>query len=146
MAKGARLNDEEKGRIKAYKEEGLSNREIAQRIGRSHDVINKFVRLGNSYGIKKAPGKKPALSARAKRAIRAAAANSTKGTRRLQKEMEPNVSHVTVWKALNESPNLKYEKMNMVPALKKEHQIFRARFGDEHQTWNKEWHSVNSLL
>lgn len=143
MAKGAPLNDEEKGRIQAYKEEGVSNRQIALRIGRSLDVVNKYVKLGTDYGTKKAPGKKPLLSARDKRSIRWAAANSTKGTRRLQKEMAPNVSHVTVWKALKETGNLRYEKMQSAPSLTKEHQLARSAFADQHQTWNKEWQSVN---
>ena len=86
------------------------------------------MRLGVQYGKKKAPGKRPMLSSRCKREIRAAAANSCKGTRRLQKELVPEVSHMTVWRALKESPNIRYEKMNSAQLLKKEHQLIRAQF------------------
>lgn len=103
MGRGLALNDKEKGQIMAYKEERLSNREIGRRIGRSVNIVNNFIRLKDEYGKKKAPGKAGILTPRQKRAIRAAAANSTKGSRRLQKELAPNVSHVTVWKALTET-------------------------------------------
>lgn len=142
MGKKPALSDAERGRISAYKELGLSNREIGRRIGRSLNVVNNFVRLGDEYGRKKPKGKPPSLSERDKRIIRAAAANSTKGTRKIQKELAPHVSHVTVWKVLKESPNLRYEKMKSAPTLTKEHQVLRAEFADLHQTWTTEWQSV----
>lgn len=32
--------------------------------------------------------------------------------------------------------------MKKTPALKENHRIHRAQFGDKHQTWTTEWHSV----
>lgn len=45
MPRGKLLNQEEKAKITAYKDAGLSNREIALRIKRSHHVINNFIKL-----------------------------------------------------------------------------------------------------
>ncbi|ENN78871.1 hypothetical protein YQE_04660, partial [Dendroctonus ponderosae] len=71
----------------------MTHREIARQIGRSLNVMNNLFRLGDEYGKKNGPGRIPIVSASEKRKIRAAAANSTKETRRLQKEIAPNVSH-----------------------------------------------------
>lgn len=142
MAKKRFLSDSEKGQIRAFKEEGLSNREIARRIGRSSTVVDNFVTKGDEYGKKKSSGRPAVLSPRTKRLIRAAAVNSTKGTRRLQRELAPNNSHMTVWRVLNESTNLQYEKMKPVPRLSKQHKLIRAEFADEHQTWTAEWDTV----
>lgn len=66
--------------------------------------------------------------------MRNLAENSTKGTRRLQKKLTPNVFHKTIWRALKESLNLLYEKIKSASSLKKEHQNVRFQFGDYHQT------------
>lgn len=92
------------------------------------------------------PGRPKILTERDNRQLIRAAANSTKGSRRIAKENTPGVSHVTVWRSLNDSGNLKYVKMNSVPKLKPIHCEARSRFADLHQTWNYEWKSVIKFL
>lgn len=45
MEKKQALFNVEKGKIRAFKQEGLSNREIVQRISRLHTVVNNLVNL-----------------------------------------------------------------------------------------------------
>ena len=46
MGRGKRLTNEELAVIKAYKDTGLSNREIAKKIKRSPKVVNNYFRIG----------------------------------------------------------------------------------------------------
>lgn len=142
MGRKSSLNEEEKGKIKAFKEMFLSNRQIAKRIGRSANVVDNFVKDMHNYGSKKSSGRPKMLTDRDKRQLIREAANSTKGSRRLAKEIVANVSHLTVWRSLNASENLKYVKMNQIPKLKPIHCQKRAEFADIFQTWNHEWKKV----
>uniref|UniRef100_A0A915MN51 Transposase IS30-like HTH domain-containing protein n=1 Tax=Meloidogyne javanica TaxID=6303 RepID=A0A915MN51_MELJA len=45
MGRKSMLTDEEKGQIKAFKEFGLSNREIGRRLKRHHDVVARYLSL-----------------------------------------------------------------------------------------------------
>ena len=46
MGRGKRLTNEELAVIKAYKDTGLSNREIAKKIKRSPKVVNNYFKIG----------------------------------------------------------------------------------------------------
>ena len=50
MSIGIRLTEKEQGRIDALKSEGYSNRDIAKKIKRSHNVVNNYLKLGEKYG------------------------------------------------------------------------------------------------
>ena len=49
MPRGRVLNEEEKAKIVAYKDMGLSNRQIAKKIKRSHHAVNNFINLNENY-------------------------------------------------------------------------------------------------
>lgn len=56
MGRGKSLNDQEKGKIKAYKDMNLSNKEIARRIHRSSNLIDNYVKdmeLKNCLDVQK---------------------------------------------------------------------------------------------
>ena len=53
MGTGKRLTELEKGKILAYKSEGLSNRSIGKKIHRSHTVINNFFKKRRSMAVSK---------------------------------------------------------------------------------------------
>ena len=50
MPRGKPLSEIEKGQIMAYHETGMTNRSIAARISRSHDLINNFLKNPENYG------------------------------------------------------------------------------------------------
>ena len=56
MGRTPALSDVEKGQITAYKDDGISSREISRRIHRSPSVVNNFLKLGLEYGTKKSSG------------------------------------------------------------------------------------------
>ena len=45
MSISIRLTEKEQGRIDALKSEGYSNRNIAKKIKRSHNVVNNYLKL-----------------------------------------------------------------------------------------------------
>ncbi|PSN32070.1 hypothetical protein C0J52_16221 [Blattella germanica] len=69
MGRKPPLSDVEKGKVLAYKDQGLSSREIARRIERSPWVVNNFLKHGHDYGKKKSPGRPRKLSSRQERTI-----------------------------------------------------------------------------
>ena len=58
MPRGPYLTDFEKGQISVYLKNGLSFREIARKINRSHVVVTNFAKDPESYGKKKCGGPK----------------------------------------------------------------------------------------
>ena len=76
MPRGLPLSELEKGQIIAYHDSEISNRAIAEKLGRSHDVIDRFLKNPASYGTKKPSGRPSVLSPRNRRRILAHASNS----------------------------------------------------------------------
>jgi len=142
MPKGIELNDNEKGQIIAFKKTGLSNRQIARRLGRSKTVVWNFLKKGDAYGEHKRSGRPSKLNKRLKRRILNDVTNKTKGCRTVRAELAPNVSHQTVWRAIKESPNLVRQRMKKFPCLKQCHKEARIAFAEQHVWWTNKWKSV----
>src|SRR5262245_20020755 len=96
MPRGTQLTDEEQGQIRAFNQEGHSNRWIAKELGRSARVINNYLKNPDGYGKNKDGGRPPKLSDRTKRKILNEILNSTKSCRQVRDEVAPNVSNETV--------------------------------------------------
>ncbi len=62
MPRGIKVIRFEKGQITAYHEANKSNREIARLMGRSLDLVNRFVKNPEEYGIIKRTGPANKLS------------------------------------------------------------------------------------
>ena len=79
MRRGKLLKNEELAVIKAYKDTGLPNREIAKKIKRSPNVVNNYFKIGVNYGAYKRSGGKRKIDNRTKQFIirRAAAQHMT---------------------------------------------------------------------
>lgn len=89
MGRGKELSEVEKVSINAYKECGKSNREIARLINRSSNAIDRYVKQGKIERTRKKHGPREKLSERDKQKIVAAAAQTTKGCRRIRNEVAP---------------------------------------------------------
>jgi hypothetical protein len=142
MPRGTLFSGEEKGQIRAYKEEGRSNRWIAKKIGRSKTAVSNFVVGIGSNGKKKHRGRPRKLSDRKKRRILANISNSTKGTRRVRDEFAPEVSHVTVWRAIKSAPNIVRQRMQRCPKLTQEHKVARLNWAEQRVWWKMCWQRV----
>lgn len=142
MPRGVKLNDKEIGQIEAFKGVGLKNRDIARRLGRSHTLINSYIKKGKKYGKKKPSGRPQKLDERTKRRIFEDLSNTTKGTRATRNELAPNVSHMTVWRAVKSSPNLVRERMKRCPSLNQAHKATRIAFAEQRIWWTRKWKMV----
>ena len=69
MGSGKRLNDIEKGQIKAFKDLSLSILDISRRVNRSRKVIKRYLNDPESYGTKTSPERPQKLSEREKRVV-----------------------------------------------------------------------------
>ncbi|CAK9806315.1 Transposable element Tc3 transposase [Anthophora plagiata] len=69
MPLGKILSEEEIGQIRAYKDVGVSNREIARRLHRSPRVINNYINDPENYGKRHRRAVKTATTSRERRQI-----------------------------------------------------------------------------
>lgn len=117
MPRGSKLSEKEEGQIEAYHEIGHSNRWIATKLHRSHDVINKYLEKPAQYGTKKSTGRKPKLSKHQKREIVRKASNSMISGDKIKRELNLNVHRNTVLNVLKASPRIVRARMRSAPAL-----------------------------
>jgi transposase len=129
MARGTKLTEREKGQIDAYHEEGYSNRQIAVKLGRSHKVVNGYMKNPEEYGTRKSSGPPKKLSDREKRAIVRRASNSSISCDKIRRELQLNVHRNTVRNVLVANPNIIRGKMRKAPALIGNDKQIRLEFG-----------------
>lgn len=141
MGRGTALTVEERHKISALSEVGLSLKAIAHRIGRTRCVVRSFLHDPDAYGSKRKGKRQPKLSDRDRRRLVAAAANSTRSCQKLAGVLDLKVSRWTVWRAISASPVLRRAKMQTVPRLKKEHIESRLKFGRENM--DRDWRTVS---
>lgn len=142
MPKGKVLDEKEKGMVEAYKQEGVSLREIARRLGRSDKVIRNYIKNPENYGTIKRRPKISKLSARDKRDIAKLASNSTKSLSQIKNELKLEVSKETIRKALHENPNIIRSKMNTAPNLSPQHKERRLEFAKLNMA--RQWDNVSN--
>ena len=135
------LSEHEQGQIDSLQEIGQSQRFIAKFLGRSRCVVQNYLRLGSEYGSAQSTGRAKLLSARDERRI-AKLAEDQQSVRRISREMEPALSHMTVQRALGRVPHLAYMKKQKKSALTERHIAARLEFAQQHMTWDDEWKKV----
>lgn len=136
------LSLEEIGKIKILCEEGYSLRKIAERIGRSHQVISNFLNDPENYGKKFKGRTKFATTERERRTILREASNSTLTAGQIAHNVGTEASVRTVQRILRNTPHLKRLKIKRKPHLKECHCTERLRFARNKMHWVKEWHKV----
>lgn len=142
MGKKKCLTSEEKEAIKILHEEGYSNRAIGKRIGRSHQVVSKFLVERENYGKKFKGRTKFATTSRERRAILREASNSTLTARQIKTNVGTEASLRTVQKIIQQCPYIKRLKIKRKPALKKFHISERLTFARQKMQWKTEWFKV----
>lgn len=142
MPRGKQLSEEEKGKIQAYHEEGLSNREISRRLNRSSCVIDNFLKLGSKYSQTKRPGRMPLVSDREKREIKRLAVKENYSANEIRAEMSLGIGTRRVQQIMKLDLNLTYGKRYGKPGLKPKHKTARLRFAEKYRFWDEEWRSV----
>ena len=69
ISRGKTLNEFEKGQITAFRELGLSGRQISKKLGRPRSVVQHFMNGETNYGSQKSPGRLKFLSKRDERQV-----------------------------------------------------------------------------
>ncbi|PIC17508.1 hypothetical protein B9Z55_023726 [Caenorhabditis nigoni] len=128
MGRGKPLTDFEKGQITAKNAQGLSNRQIAQDLGKSLDVVNRFVKDPSHYGTKNSPGRPSLLTIRDKRQILRKASNAVTTCTKIKSDLNLSVSNETVRRVIQKSNFIKYRKMKKAPKLTSIHRQKRLEF------------------
>ena len=143
MGRKPALSEAEKGQVLAYKDEGLSSREIARRIDRSPWVVNNFLRNGPEYGTKKSPGRPRKLKPRQERLVirRQSAGGISLG--RLAQDPNINVHKSTLSRMMARSKlPVIYRKQHGYPQLTKAYKKERLAWAKQYMTWKAEWKQV----
>lgn len=142
QTRGKPLSNEERARVSAFKEMGLSNRQIATKLGRSSCVIDNFVKLGSQYGKNGKYGRTRKLSERTKRLILRKAKCKNMFSSQIQADLKLPVTARRVRQILSEDKNLKFKKRLSKPPLNNAHKKDRMTFAEEHMSWTSEWNKV----
>ena len=139
MACGLKLNRREKGLIDAYKQSGKSNRAIASFLGRSHDVIDRYVRHPDTYGTAKHPRRPPKVTKRVKRSIIRGLLKCNSSVRKVATNLVVRASKSTVHRVTKMNGRVVYKKMKRSPDLKEHHKAARRLFARKNMAtnWNK---------
>ncbi|XGW29432.1 hypothetical protein V3C99_008891 [Haemonchus contortus] len=128
MGRGSLLSYFEKGQILAKKEQGLSNRRIARDLGRSHTVVDNFIKNPEEYGTRRSAGRPSLLFDRDKRRILREASNSTKSCLEIRSSLNLNASKDTVWRVIRKSQFIVKRKMRKAPFMTKKTSRKSGRF------------------
>ena len=92
MGSGKRLNDIEKGQIKAIKDMNLSISDISRRVNRFRKVTRHYLNDPESYDTKTSPGRPQKLSEHEKRVVLREASKGFSSTRDLKNNLNLEVS------------------------------------------------------
>ena len=111
------LNDEEKDEILNLSISGQDVFQISKQLHRHHVTIKRFLDSPCQYGKRiKNAGRPKIVNERLKRQIKRSIGETRKSTRTVAKELNEGISHVTVWRTVQET-QLKYRKMLKEPLL-----------------------------
>lgn len=142
MGKGKTLTTSEIAKINCYKEFGLSNRVIANKINRSPGVIDNFIKQGENYAKnRKSPGNTK-LSPRQKTRILSYASRNSVSSGQIVCDLELPVKKRRVQQILNESNHFKWKKRIKKPALTITHKQNRMKFARKYMWWKEKWKTV----
>lgn len=142
MGRGKPLTEEEKGKIKAFMERGLSHRNIANKIGRSQNVVSQFSRNQPGYGKNMKGRTHKVTTAADRRAIIRAASISTCSASKIKEKTGVKASLATVKRVIRSAKHLKRLRIKKKPPLNATRKEKRLQFARESMSYNKEWEHI----
>lgn len=142
MPKAKYLNQSEKLLITALKRQGLSNRQIAIEIERSHTVVDNFLAKVENYG-KKLPTKgKTKMTKRQVNQLLTLASTGKYTANEMIAQLDLPIKKRRACKILTSSGHFKYAKRKKMPALKPRHMEARLAWAKKYMSWTIEWTNV----
>ena len=142
MGKGKKLTAYECGRVSAFREDGLSLRNIAERMDKSVKSIHTFLKNPERY-LRKSPAKRPKVitPSMGRRLLRAVRKDRTLSSAMLKVNLSLPVSSRSIRRFLNQN-GFKNIKRDRVPLITSKNKLLRFQFANRHKTWDQEWNSV----
>ena len=120
MGKRPALTVQERIQIDRLHGGGRSARAIGRELGRSADVVLRYLRLGAAdYGIRKYEKRKTKLSQRQRAKIIREASHEIISSAQIKDNNNLPVHRQTVWRVLKSAPHLKFKKLKGKPPLTK---------------------------
>lgn len=142
MPLGKVLTAEEKAKVAAYYDCGLSIREIAVKINRSKTVVHNCISLKENYGNAPRTGRPKALNQRDVRKVLRLASTGNYSAGQIRQESGVNVTARTVINYLHNSEKFVYRKKLVKPPLTELHKRQRLAFAQKYMSWTVEWTRV----
>lgn len=142
MGSGKTLTVAERGQIDAFKEMGLSSREIARKLNRSKTVVNNYLADPQNYGKNQKGRTAQATTSREKRLILRIASNSTQSATKIRSKSGVSASISTVRRIIRKDGTIQRRKLKKKPVLKQVHKELRMNFATEHVSWSSQWKRV----
>lgn len=142
MGRGTVLSLEEKAKIEAYNDSGLSFHKIAEKIGRHRKTVASFLKNKEQYGKNFKGGNNRVLSQADKRAILRQASNSHDSSSKIKEKTGVSASLSTVQRVIRTAAHLQRQKLKKKPPLNVLRKEMRLNFARTHMTWSTQWHYV----
>ncbi len=143
MGRGKQLTESERVEIRVLHDVGKSERYISNKIGRSRSAVHNYLNLGDEYGKNYFTKGNRKLTERDEREIVKLADTGQHSVREIQRELTTELSSQTVWRVLQDSPFLSWQKKLVQPSLTEQHKAKRLDFAKMHMGWSdKDWEKV----
>ncbi|CDF32825.1 unnamed protein product [Chondrus crispus] len=143
MPRGKSLTAEEKGKTAGLHDAQWSIRRIAKHLGRSAKVVANYLKAPELYGTTKRSGRKPTLSAQAKRPLIREAHKGEMTSTELVKTLQLPVKSSRVRAILSSTPTLRYMRMARAPMILPRHKIAPESWARDTVTWTPgDWANV----
>lgn len=142
MTTFTRLTEEERGKILAFRDTGMSIRKIAEKLKRNKNTIDSFLKDPENHGKRSAPGRPPLVDARDIRRIKSLAIKDNISPSQIRRELSLPVSTRRVQQILRSCEDVSYEKRSAKPDLLPRHKAARVCFAETYKFWQEEWRNV----
>jgi len=136
------LTSDERIEIRAYAQTGMSGRAIAATIGRSKDVVCRFLRDPQEYERKKHQGRQAKMSAAAHRRLLREASHGEKSARKLRDDLQLSVGVKRVQQLLKDTSHLSFEKRAASPWMTKRHAEARVDWAGARLSSHTQWENI----
>lgn len=136
MGRKSALSSSEMTKFDVYYSEKYSFREIARKIGRSHNVVMNYIKNKENYNKNYKGGTYTALTPQDKRKICRIASNSAHSVSKIRHLSGVSASYSTVYRAIRSCEQLQRRKLKKKSPLTKIHQQQRLKFAKEYMTWD----------
>ncbi len=142
MGRAKSLTDSEKQVVLALSEDSKSEREIAERIGRSKNAVHNVIVALRTGRTRHRRGGKRFVTPALVRAMIRRACTGLYSARQLHGMFKCKVSVRRVQKILSGADHLVYKKMTPTPKMNRRHFEARMQWAKDHFGWRRRWARV----